>query len=224
MVKILVGDGRLVIKPFESHATVLDTYYLWTGMNGLELWKQGDKRGVLVDEHAVIARVSFTSDLAKACGITKTQRPEIVDVMAGFGVDGATLALLGAQVECWEILPGVALMAQDLLVRCGVEHVAVQCLNSWLALSENETDVVYLDPMFELTGRTALAGKRMQYLEKLAGTGAYRVAQWIEKAAPMARDRVVVKRHLRDQPTPAPDWQIIGKKVRFDIYRGQSGN
>ena len=120
----LADDSTIVLKSFTSHAAITEAYYLFAGINGIELWKQGDKRGVVVDEHKVIARASFANDLAKACGVTNVQQPEVVDVMSGYGVDGATLALLGAKVECWELLPGVALMAQDLMLRCGLEQVA----------------------------------------------------------------------------------------------------
>ena len=37
---------------------------------------------------------------------------------------------------------------------------------------------------------------------------------------PLSRRRVVVKRRRHDAPIGKPDWQILGRSVRFDVYRG----
>ena len=50
--------------------------------------------------------------------------------------------------------------------------------------------------------------------------GARETMRWLQTALVSARDRVVIKRRVHDPVLGAADWQIIGRAVRYDVYRG----
>ena len=81
-----------------------------------------------------------------------------------------------------------------------------------------------LIPMFPAHGKTALPGKRMQVTRALPGAetdmSTDELLCWIEAGRTAARRRVVLKRRLKDPVVGSPDWQIKGRSVRFDVYRG----
>jgi 16S rRNA (guanine1516-N2)-methyltransferase len=93
-------------------------------------------------------------------------------------------------------------------------------------------DVIYLDPMFPESGKSALPQKSMQILKSLLGLGqsaetrgesyfqslleyGLRLLDWNVKGT----GRLVFKRPL-EAPVlnPAPTSQVRGKMIRFDIY------
>ena len=86
-------------------------------------------------------------------------------------------------------------------------------------MREAEFDVIYFDPMFPVRGKTALPGKRMQYLAGLLGDDPPFTGSLVELGRRQARSRVVVKRRSKDPVIARPDWQITGRTVRYDVYR-----
>ena len=83
-----------------------------------------------------------------------------------------------------------------------------------------KSDVIYLDPMFPGRRKKALPNKRMQYLNMLLGESEPFDASLLELARQRARNRVVLKRRLKDPELLAPDWALKGRSVRYDVYRG----
>lgn len=81
-----------------------------------------------------------------------------------------------------------------------------------------EFDVIYLDPMFGRHPKTAQPAKHMQVLAEIADEVAD-IATWINDARGVAAARVVVKRRASAKPIFSPDWCIVGRSVRFDVYR-----
>jgi 16S rRNA (guanine1516-N2)-methyltransferase len=78
---------------------------------------------------------------------------------------------------------------------------------------------VYLDPMFPVSGKSALVKKEMRLFHSLVGLDEDSGAL-LELALQRARHRVVVKRppkapYLGERK---PQLSIAGKAVRFDIY------
>jgi len=100
--------------------------------------------------------------LAKACGVRSGLR--VLDGMAGFGLDGITLATLGCRVL-----------------------------------------MVERDPL--LYALLADAIERAAATIDMAGT--------IE-----CREGDIRERRRHDADLFAPDWRILGRSVRFDVYRG----
>jgi 16S rRNA (guanine1516-N2)-methyltransferase len=82
--------------------------------------------------------------------------------------------------------------------------------------------VVYLDPMFPATQKSALVKKEMRLFQQLlhGPVDAALDARLLRAARQAARLRVVVKRPARAQPLAdtAPDYTLPGKAIRFDVY------
>lgn len=90
---------------------------------------------------------------------------------------------------------------------------------SWLQQLEADArpQVVYLDPMFEETGR-AQVKKPMQACRALAGPP-HDAPTLLRIARTVATERVVVKRHPHHAPlADAPSHTVPSGRVRFDVY------
>ena len=162
--------------------------------------------------------------LAKACGVRSGLR--VLDGMAGFGLDGITLATLGCRVLMVERDPLLYALLGDAIERAGATidmAGTIECREGDIrdVLATNDSfDTIYLDPMFPVTDKTALPRKSAQILADLVGAPDDDLIDVVRRATPRARMRVVVKRRRHDAELFAPDWRILGRSVRFDVYRG----
>jgi 16S rRNA (guanine1516-N2)-methyltransferase len=145
--------------------------------------------------------------------------------MAGLGLDGMTLAMLGCEVLMVE---RNALLAELLADAVDFIHNKIDVAG---AVSRRLADVrdvlsemhafetIYLDPMFPARDKHALPRKSAQMLGDLLGAADDALPSIVADSIPLAR-RVVVKRRLHDPAVGRPDWEILGRSVRFDVYRG----
>ncbi|MDE0007342.1 MAG: class I SAM-dependent methyltransferase [Gammaproteobacteria bacterium] len=163
--------------------------------------------------------------LARACGAQPGV--SVHDALAGWGTDGLLLAMLGCRVHMTEAHPDVCaalaarVRASALLPSCAVPTWA--CGDARECWHERRFDVVYLDPMFGDHPSGALPALRMQALAALADEmGDDELAQMLAAARKSAASRVVVKRRRRAPAVAPPDWRILGRSVRFDVYRGRA--
>lgn len=155
----------------------------------------------------------------------------VLDATAGLGRDSFLLAGYGALVQMCERHPIVAAMLEDGLLRgrdatevaeplARMTLVAVPALDH-LASLEGEAcpDIVYLDPMFPDSGKSALVKKEMRLFHHLVGKDEDADAL-LDAALAKARHRVVVKRPPKAPVLAgrAPQFTVSGKAVRFDIY------
>lgn len=165
--------------------------------------------------------------VAKAVGLKKYINPVVLDLSAGFGQDAFILASLGCQVTMVERCEVMSQLLADGLRRLYLAEPEMQAQlrlidqNAATILGELGTlpDVIYFDPMYPDTGNTALNKKEMQVLRALAGDDADAVDVFL-LARTKARKRVVIKRprHGDLLGEEAPDFQVIGKSSRYDIY------
>jgi len=162
--------------------------------------------------------------LAKACGVRPGLR--VLDGMAGLGLDGITLAMLGCDVLMVERDPQLFVLLQDAIARARADvsfALSIECregdVRDVLA-GRDEFDTVYLDPMFPPRDKAALPRKSAQVLGELLGASDEDLRELVAAARARARGRVVVKRRRHDATWLQPDWQIVGRSVRFDVYRG----
>ena len=155
----------------------------------------------------------------------------VIDATAGLGRDSLLLASYGAEVQLCERQPVVAALLADGLRRGRlddsasvvsrmslVEDNAAEFLAA--AGGESLADVIYLDPMFPESGKSALVKKEMQMFHQLVGMDDDADAL-LAAALSAARYRVVVKRPPRApviDGSRAPQFSINGKAVRFDVY------
>ncbi len=162
--------------------------------------------------------------LAKACGVRPALR--ILDGMAGLGLDGITLAMLGCDVLMVERDPLLSALLTDAVSRVRndiAQPGAVACLAGdvrGVLSDERYFDAVYLDPMFPPRDKRALPRRSAQVLSILVGAADDDLGEVIAQSIPRSRQRVVVKRRRHDATIGKPDWQILGRSVRFDVYRG----
>lgn len=209
--------------------------YLWAVDEHLELrFGPGPDEGAWVRAEEVRRRTVQAGDLLRACGLRRQDAAaemRVLDAMAGWGVDGLVLAASGACVTLVELDPLLHATVEDLIRRMGTRNARAVCGDGYASLDgEPGFDIVYLDPMFPERNKHALPGKRMQLTGALLRARALSGAPvdevpldaWLEAAIRAARARVVVKRRLKDPADRRADWQIRGRTVRYDVYRGRN--
>ncbi len=170
--------------------------------------------------------------IAKAIGLNKGKgiTPHVLDGTAGLGRDAFVLASLGCHVTLYERHPIVAALLYDGLQRAYIDHeigswmsermqLAFGSSHALLPSTDNDIDVVYLDPMFPHREKSAAVKKEMRVFQSLVG-GDVDADALLQPALTLAKKRVVVKRPdyapFLDDKTPS--MQIKTKKNRFDVY------
>tara|TARA_R110002049_G_scaffold126494_2_gene282662 strand:- start:1728 stop:2558 length:831 start_codon:yes stop_codon:yes gene_type:complete len=167
--------------------------------------------------------------IAKAVGLNKGVLPTILDATAGLAQDAFVLASLGCEITLLERSPIIAeLIASALREAQGTEIQDITArmhLNSvdacaWLADQTGKVaDVIYLDPMYPHSDKSALVKKEMRLFHTLVGETSDD-AELLARAIQKARYRVVVKRPRKGETIQGqqPAHQILGKSCRYDIY------
>lgn len=166
--------------------------------------------------------------IAKAVGLKKYPSPTVLDLSAGFGQDAFVLASLGCQVTMVERCEVMARLLADGLRRFYLEEPEMQtqlrlvhqnAATTLISLDTILPDVIYFDPMYPDTGNTALNKKEMQVLRMLAGDDIDAV-DVLMLARSRALKRIVIKRprHGDYLGGEAPDFQVVGKSSRYDVY------
>jgi len=171
-----------------------------------------------------------TQLLLKACNNKQRSIHRILDLTAGWGVDGFILARHGQQVTMLEqhqllhaiIAHSLAQLAltqtgESIAQRLNLEQANAKHYLQNLAPTEH-FDCIYLDPMFAAHKSGAKPAKEMQILQAL--TDNTDIESCFELALSRAGKRVVVKRAARAPTLGAskPDLVHRAKTIRFDIY------
>ena len=172
--------------------------------------------------------------VAKAVGVQGSVRPSMLDLTAGLGGDAFVLASLGCQVSMAERQPVVRALLADGLSRGALDIdvggiVAAMCLKEGDALSVMTAwqgaapQVIYLDPMFPHSGKSAQVKKEMALFRQLVGFDED-ADDLLAPALALASHRVVVKRPriAPDLAQRKPTYWLEGKSNRFDIYVNRS--
>ena len=172
--------------------------------------------------------------VAKAVGVQGTVRPSVLDLTAGLGGDAFVLASLGCQVSMVERQAVVRALLQDGLARAALDIdvgdiAATMCLKTGHALSvmtgwtEAAPQVIYLDPMFPHSGKSAQVKKEMALFRQLVGHDED-ADTLLAPALELASHRVVVKRPriAPDLAQQKPTYRLEGKANRFDVYVNKS--
>ncbi|WP_275663654.1 class I SAM-dependent methyltransferase [Laribacter hongkongensis] len=168
--------------------------------------------------------------VARAIGLKGGQRPQVVDATAGLGRDAFVMASLGCRVTLVERSPVAAALLDDALARArlapATHEIAARMqlvfadAADWLAQQPaGSVDVVYLDPMFPDTGKSAAAKKEMQAFQVVVGDD-LDAGRLLLVARQVAGKRVVVKRPRLGALLTGekPAGQQVGKSTRFDLY------
>lgn len=158
----------------------------------------------------------------------------VLDATAGLGRDSFVLASRGLTVKMLERSPIVAALLADGLQRaqhCGDAQLEVIAERMTLQAGEasaylraldaaQKPDVIYLDPMFPPSDKSALVKKEMRLFQQLFHGAEDDASALLVQARQSARLRVVVKRPRKAEPLAqqASDYSLDGKSVRFDVY------
>jgi 16S rRNA (guanine1516-N2)-methyltransferase len=159
----------------------------------------------------------------------------VVDATAGLGRDSFVLAAGGFEVTAVERDAVVAALLRDGLLRAQQSSVAAIAARIDLVHGEAQAyfatladtqypDVVYLDPMFAHSEKSALVKKEMrlfrQLFQPLPTDTVGDEAALLTAARAAAKLRVVVKRALKAPHFAAiePAYTLAGKAIRFDVY------
>ena len=177
--------------------------------------------------------------IVKAVGIKRSNLPSIVDGTAGLGKDSFLLASLGCSVTMYERSPIVHALLADGLQRGATADAAVAAVIPNLQLRnfnfdatiklDQSVDVVYLDPMFPESKRSARVKKDMYLLQRLLGGEQQARSKQenqrdefnlLDAAKNIAEKRVVVKRGKASPYMGAckPDVEFKGSSNRYDVY------
>ena len=172
--------------------------------------------------------------VAKAVGVQGGVRPSILDLTAGLGGDAFVLASLGCRVSMVERQPVVRALLADGLARGELDidvgdivagmslkkGDALSVMNAWEGVAPQ---VIYLDPMFPHSGKSAQVKKEMALFRQLVGSDEDADAL-LAPALALATHRVVVKRPriAPDLAQQKPMYRLEGKSNRFDIYVNKS--
>ncbi|KAA8731858.1 rRNA methyltransferase [Acinetobacter qingfengensis] len=211
---------------------LVDELGLWLAANGMKMqpaWHEETHR---------LKRASLKTEMiARACQIGKTVH--ILDATAGLGHDALLLASMGANVTMLERHPILFSLLQSALQQA-LQHPFLASIAQRISLiqadaseylrtlSDEQFDVIYLDPMFPTRDanqkqekKQAQVKKQMQLLHLLLPEDG--VMDLGDQLLPLAQGkatRVVVKRPKHavflNHQQPQHQWQ--GEACRFDAY------
>lgn len=185
-------------------------------------------------EHRLASTRSQRLPLGRALGLHRGIQ-SVVDATAGLGRDAVSLAAGGCRVTAIERSTVLGALLRDGLARAsesgktwlrelaGRVTLVVGDARGYLrTLNDSQSpDAVYLDPMYPIDAKKALAKKEMRICRQLVGDDDD-AAELLAVAREVAGRRVVVKRHPKAQPlAPRPTAQITSKQVRYDIYHSR---
>jgi len=207
-----------------------DAYFFWLSPHALRLHRNGDRYGVYLSMREVTrrARSRRKSLLAKALGIKHHGARTVLDATGGFGLDSMLMSRWGCTVTVLERARVAFALLQD-----GIQRFVRQypdCIPPRAVLVDfarfpaaaGDFDVVYLDPMFGQRHKTAQPNKRAQYLSSCLEetTEQEELVQLIHRARGIAKQRAVLKRRRHDPIIAQPNWQILGRSIRLDVFKG----
>lgn len=169
--------------------------------------------------------------LARAIGLKTNFKPTVLDATAGLGSDSFILSQLGCSTLLLERSPVIFLLLRDGLERA-LNHpnflsLSIKIINidSLIYFKEiilgiqNLPEIIYLDPMYPHSNKSALVKKEMRFLRQLVGDD-NDAPKLLKLALTCAKQRVIVKRprisnHLAELK---PHYSLFGKQHRLDVY------
>jgi 16S rRNA (guanine1516-N2)-methyltransferase len=145
---------------------------------------------------------------------------KVLDATAGFGKDCYLLALAGCEVNACESNLLMFALLKDGFLRANIKAINLTHDDSQTVIDEGEYDVIYLDPMYPQSGKSAKNNKDMTFLQDIVGHQPEMAEILLEKSLKSKIRKIVVKRPVKSEFVlgKKPTSQIISKAVRFDIY------
>ena len=223
---IAIDKALAGLTAVEAVATppIVDEPCLWVDQRGVALLTPGRSKPFRLNPDKFRQRLSASTDLVRACGVSRRARQmRVLDAFGGFCIDALTLAEAGASVVACEQHVLVHALAQAFVsqFRTDVTLYRADGVSYLQSRVEPAWDVIYLDPMFSPRSKAALPGLPAQILRELNANlmqPEHEALDWLQLALDRA-DKVVFKRPLKDPVIGKPNHQFKGRSVRFDVYR-----
>ena len=165
--------------------------------------------------------------LGRAIGLHKRPGLSVLDCTGGLGTDCLTLVLIGATVTVCERNPDLIERFEELIQEFSLSHPELSAnLNfsagdssAFVGSTQQEFDVLYIDPMFPDQNKTAKAKKNLQNLRDALGHDED-AHELLQPARQLAKSRVVVKRGAKAPwlADEKPHLSLTGNSVRYDVY------
>ncbi len=149
---------------------------------------------------------------------------KIMDCTAGFGKDSFLMALTGSKIQAYESNLLMYALLKDGLLRAKdipeINNIKLEFGDSLNEIENSNCDVIYIDPMYPESKKTAKNNKQMSFLQSFVSHQGEMPGELLNKAINSSANKVVIKRppkadfvnHLK------PTSQILGKAARFDVY------
>ena len=163
--------------------------------------------------------------IKKALG--KSEAPlNILDCTAGLLQDALLFLGLGHQVTALEQSRILFYLLQDGIERSDNQSIFLNLdlmhMNacSYASMAKG-FDVIYFDPMYSPTKKTALSSGQLQYIAKILETELIKndPKQDFEVLQLIPAKKMIVKRPIKADPFSSQiNYQVLGKTTRFDVY------
>jgi 16S rRNA (guanine1516-N2)-methyltransferase len=174
-----------------------------------------------------LKRADHEKLIKKALG--KSDKPlRILDCTAGLLQDTLLFLSLGHQVTAVEQSKLLFLLLQDALRRSRASHgsllenLTLIQGNACMFIKEADNfDVVYFDPMYPTSKKTALGSGQLDYLAKVLEIEGFRnePQEDFEVLRLMPVKKMIVKRPIKAKAfAEGINYKVPGKTTRFDVY------
>jgi len=191
----------------------------------LSIFHLKDKHHVFVDFNS--KQLKFRSQahlnaelVIKAVLGKKKQATTIMDCTAGFGKDSYLMSLTGSQVIAYESNPVMYALLKDGLNRFNIDNISLRKKDALREIKLSDCEVIYIDPMYPATKKTAKNNKHMMFLQTFVGHQADMAEELFIQAMLSDAKKIVIKRPVKAAfvMNKKPTFQVTGKAARFDVY------
>jgi len=213
----------------------MSQFYLQKEDGILRLCKNGSTENIFVDFLSPkflfrLKTLSKNQPLFKAVGMRKDLK--ILDATAGLGADAVSFVHLGASVTAVEENESIFMILKDGYERALQNEKLGRLFKNRFELMHNSSinymatldpslrpDVIYLDPMYPETEKSAKPKKEMLLLREFLKP-TENLENLLEVALKTAKERVVLKRpHGSEFLIKKPTHSFESKLLRLDMYK-----
>ncbi len=218
----LLGLNPLDLDPVLNANT---DYHIELFEQKLSVFNKKDKHHVFVDFQSkqlkFRSQAHLNAELVIKAVLGRKKHPAtVMDCTAGFGKDAYLLSLTGSQIEAYESNPLMCALLKDGLNRAGIESIKVYKKDALSNILKTTCEVIYIDPMYPATKKSAKNNKQMTFLQSFVGHQGQMAEDLFEQAKDSKAKKIVIKRPVKADfvCNKKPTSQVIGKAARFDVY------
>lgn len=193
--------------------------------NQLSVYHRQDKHHVFVDFNSkqlqYRSQAHLNAELViKAVLGKKKQATSILDCTAGFGKDSYLMSLTGSKIVAYENNPLMYALLKDGLNRADINNISLHKSNALGVIKSTDCEVIYIDPMYPASKKSAKNNKQMMFLQAFVGHQSEMAEELYIQAKQSNAKKIIIKRPMKADYVlnKKPTSQIIGKAARFDVY------